>query len=104
MDAQILNFSLAGHSEAIVHGSCKLGVSPESVSDWAGFMRQHGIERVCCLLDSGQLSSCRPSLESQCAAHPGKAIVCMAPIDNYHLVEKALLHEEILPFLEESDA
>lgn len=103
MDARTMNFNPAGPGELIVHGSRKPNTSPEYVSAWVRFMRQQGIARVCCLLDTAQLQSYRPSLESQYTTHFGSANVCMAPITDYHLAERRLLHSQILPFLRESD-
>jgi protein-tyrosine phosphatase len=66
-------------------------------------MRRQGIARVCCLLDRSQLSSYRPSLDSQYARHFGDDNICMAPITDFHLAEPDLLRRTILPFLRESD-
>lgn len=98
-----MNFSPAGPGELIVHGSRKPDTSPEHVSAWVRFMRQQGIARVCCLLDTAQLQTYHPSLESQYTTHFGGANVCMAPITDYHLAERPLLHGRILSFLRGSD-
>ena len=104
MDARMMNFSPAGPGELIVHGSRKPDTSPDHVSAWVRFMQQQGIARVCCLLDTAQLRSYSPNLESQYTKHFGSGNVCMASIMDYHLVERRLLHDTILPFLRQSDA
>lgn len=103
MDARTLNFSAARPGERIVHGSRRPDSSPEHVSAWADFLRGRGIFRVCCLLDTWQLGAYSPGLESQYASQFGGTNVCMASVTDFHLAERALLHNTILPFLRDSD-
>lgn len=103
MNAQTVNFSAAGPTELIVYGSRKPEDTPGDVLSWVKFMRRQGITRVCCLLDAMQLRGYRPTLESQYMKHFGGANVCMAPITDYHLAERSVLHGRIIPFLRESE-
>jgi protein-tyrosine phosphatase len=97
------NFGPASQNERIVHGSQKPGFSQQAIEEWAQFMLDGGIKRVCCLLDPSQLRSYSSDLGSAYERHFGKGNICMAPITDYHLCEASALHGQILPFLRESD-
>jgi protein-tyrosine phosphatase len=64
-------------------------------------MRQQGIRRVCCLLES-QLTLYESDLLEAYRASFGKEKVCWAPIEDFQLVDEKLLTETILPFLGDS--
>ena len=97
------NFGPASQNERIVYGSQKPGFSQHAIEEWARFMLDQGIKRVCCLLDRSQLQSYSLDLGSTYERHFGKGNICMEPITDYHLCEARTLHGMILPFLRESD-
>ncbi len=49
-------FSAASERELIGFGSAKPGYSNQKVCEWIEFMKSRGIQRVCCLLPTGQLA------------------------------------------------
>jgi protein-tyrosine phosphatase len=64
-------------------------------------MVDQDIERVCCLLDGGQLSEYRNLLGTYADVF-GAERVTHAPIRDFSVVDRETLHKTILPFLDES--
>jgi protein-tyrosine phosphatase len=67
-------------------------------------MKEHGIQRVCCLLHQDQLAAYKEDLLVSYSREFGADNVCWAPIPDYHLCDVGLLKERILPFLKEADS
>jgi len=94
----------AAPDEEYVYGSCAPGwhsaaAQEPAVDDWVATVRKRGIERVCCLLAGGG----NGALDRYAEAF-GQERVRHAPVPDGHLVPRARLTEEILPFLTESRA
>lgn len=103
------NFGPAAPDEKIAYGAAMAGLihtSPipdEIVTKWMRAMNKHGIQRVCCLLPSPQLSNYQSNLLNQYGDFFGASNVCYAPIPDFHLSDAHTLLEIILPFLVFSD-
>lgn len=100
-------FAAAGPDEEIVHGACRprhptLAPPDDTVAAWLEFLREQGIERVCCLLDDAHLQEYEALLEEYRATF-GADCVCHAPIPDESTIDGETLHETVLPFLRESD-
>ncbi|MFC7134969.1 MULTISPECIES: protein-tyrosine phosphatase family protein [Salinibaculum] len=101
-------FAPAGPDEDIVYGACCPGwhtaASHEAaVAQWVSFMRDHGIERVCCLLPGDQLDAGGANVARYNEAF-GPDQVLHAPIPDHRLADPDVLREDIHPFLDEADA
>ena len=95
-------FAAASEHETIVYGCARPGYSDEKVLQWIEFMQSQSIKRVCCLLAQSQLNN-YSSLLDLYKKEFGLKQVCWAPIEDFNLVDKQLLIQEILPFLTEGD-
>lgn len=96
-------FAPAVADEKYVFGACAPGwhtAAPqqEAIDDWISYMRNHDIERVCCLLPGRQLDTDKANVLRYREAF-GEASVLHAPVPDHQLVPRERLHEEILPFL-----
>lgn len=94
----------AAPDEEYVYGSCAPGWhsvagQEPAVDDWIGTVRERGIERVCCLLAGDGGGALNRYVEAF-----GRERVCHTPVPDEHLVPRAELVGEILPFLTESRA
>jgi len=98
------HFGPAQSGERIAFGARMPDPSPASILEWADFMRAHGVTRVCCLLDAGQLAGFPVSLEAEYKKLFGATHVLMEPIADHHLCSRQALRENILPFLRAADA
>jgi protein-tyrosine phosphatase len=87
-------FRPASNRDNIVFGSERPGYN---VQAWITFMRSHGIERVCCLLEQN------PFADEYNKAF-GKENVRLAPIKDYHYSSYENLTQVIFPFLSDSYA
>jgi protein-tyrosine phosphatase len=101
-------FGPAAKDERIVYGAGRAGrrkdpVAPELVENWIGYMKEQGIERVCCLLDDEHLSLYDPDLLETLRQAFGEENVLHAPIPDVHVATPELLVGAILPFLEASE-
>jgi protein-tyrosine phosphatase len=101
------NFASAAPYETYVHGAERSGYSAQlvekaSIDEWIHFMRQNGIQRVCCLLDNDQLDYYTDNLIEIYRQAFGTHNVCHAPIPDYSLCPTELLNGTILPFLSHS--
>src|SRR5439155_23884020 len=81
----------------------KPGFSRREVLEWIRFVKQKGVKRVCCLLSPDQLRDFEDNLTATYAKHFGDEMVCMAPITDYHLVDRDTFENKILPFLKEAE-
>jgi protein-tyrosine phosphatase len=91
-------FAAASDHELIVFGAAKPGSSSKKIAQWLGFMQEHKIRRVCCLLPQTQLTP-YPDLLGIYQKTFGPGQVCWAPIADFQLVDRAMLTRQILPFL-----
>ena len=99
-------FAPAAPEETHVYGSCAPGWHSAAdhstaVDEWIRSMRDRGIERVCCLLSGPGLDDPDGNVGRYRRAF-GEGHVLHAPVADHHLVDLALLTDEILPFLRES--
>lgn len=94
----IYKFAAADNNEMIVFGAAKPGGSQQQVYDWINFMKQQGIQRVCCLLSDSQLARYENLLEIY-QSEFGMERVCWAPIEDFQLADLETLKNKILPFL-----
>jgi protein-tyrosine phosphatase len=96
------NFGAAAPEEEYVYGACRPahpgGAPGTTVDDWLAFVRERGIERVCCLLDEEHLRGYDDLLDRYGRAF-GARNVHHAPIGDYGLVDGAVFRNGILPFL-----
>jgi protein-tyrosine phosphatase len=102
-------FGPARCGESSVYGAQRPGYDSRSVDkpaihEWIDFVRGKGIRRVCCLLPSNQLAYYRVDLLGEYRATFGDPNVLHAPVEDFHLCDRTLLEQEILPFLIESDS
>ncbi|MEO0841411.1 MAG: dual specificity protein phosphatase family protein [Cyanobacteria bacterium J06643_5] len=95
-------FAPASENETIVYGSAKPKYSDEEVCQWIEFMQSQGIKRVCCLLTQKKLEKYSNLLELY-QKEFGLQKVCWAPIEDFNLIDKQLLIQNILPFLTEAN-
>jgi protein-tyrosine phosphatase len=93
------HFGPARIGERTAYGAQMPDESPAGILEWADFMRRHGVARVCCLLDAGQLAGFPVSLETEYKRLFGATSVLMEPIADHHLCSRQPLKENILPFL-----
>ncbi|MFB6303446.1 MAG: dual specificity protein phosphatase family protein [Haloferacaceae archaeon] len=101
-------FGPAAPDERIVHGACRPADGPpgtpnEDVDGWLSFVRDRGIERVCCLLTRRQLVR-YDDLIGAYEATFGPGAVRHAPVTDHRFVDLATLEEDIVPFLRDADA
>jgi hypothetical protein len=95
-------FYPASEKEPIVFGA---GCPPEDgVLEWVSHMKKHDISRVCCLLTQDQLYSYKKdqNLKEIYPHEFGESNVCWVPIEDFHLCDRRLFEDKILPFLKES--
>jgi protein-tyrosine phosphatase len=95
-------FAVASEHETIVHGSARPGYQDKQILQWIEFMQSQNIKRICCLLAPRQLDKYSNLLEIY-KKEFGLKQVCWAPIEDFNLVDKQLLIQEILPFLVEGN-
>jgi len=99
-------FAAASPEEEYVYGASCPGWHTttshgDAIDNWVTFMRERGIERVCCLLSGDQLSGTEANTDSYRSAF-GAENVRHVPIADHHLADPATLEERILPFITES--
>jgi protein-tyrosine phosphatase len=95
-------FAAATTNELIAFGSARPGYTDQQSMAWIEFMQKQGIQRVCCLLDAGQLGRYSDLLGCYRLAF-GIDQVCWAPIEDFDLVDRTVLQAQILPFLAQAD-
>jgi protein-tyrosine phosphatase len=84
--------------EPIVFGAARPGYRIEEIERWIKFMQTVKIEYVCCLLAPSQLKS-YPNLLEIYNQEFGIDRVCWTPIEDFQLVDREVLTQQILPFL-----
>ncbi len=97
-------FAPVAPDEEYVYGACCPGWHStaergDAVEEWIAFVRDRGIERVCCLLTGGQLDRSGAQIGRYRTAF-GDERVLHAPIPDHHLADLETLETAVLPFLE----
>ncbi|MFB6183501.1 MAG: dual specificity protein phosphatase family protein [Haloarculaceae archaeon] len=97
-------FAPAAPEAEYVFGACCPGWHTaanheRALDDWIAFVREQGIERVCCLLPGRQLDRYGGNVARYEAAF-GPENVRHAPIPDHHLAEESTLSTDVLPFLD----
>lgn len=107
-------FAPAAPDEDAVYGACSPGwhtaaSHDAALGDWVGFMRRQDVTRVCCLLPGAESDDAgRPGAESNGAGHTFERYrrafdaVLHAPVPDGRLVDRALLADDVLPFLDDA--
>jgi protein-tyrosine phosphatase len=90
-------FAAAWEHEETVFGSAKPRQSDKEVDRWIDFMQSQGIQQVCCLLPSSQLTGYPSNLIEVYRQQFSQ--VCWAPIEDFQLANCETLVRQILPFL-----
>ena len=98
------HFGPARDGERTAYGAQTPDASPAGILEWADFMREHRVTRVCCLLDAGQLAVFPVDLETEYKRLFGATFVLMEPIPDHHLCSQQALKGNILPFLSEAES
>jgi protein-tyrosine phosphatase len=93
-------FAAAREQENVIFGSAKPRHSEAAVDQWVAFMQNQGIQRVCCLLSSSQVADYSDLLMIY---RQKFRKVCWAPIEDFQLVNRDTLIQQILPFLAEAE-
>ncbi|MEG4535338.1 dual specificity protein phosphatase family protein [Microcoleus sp. D2_18a_D3] len=96
-------FAAASENELIVFGAARPGYRDAELARWIEFMQGHNIKQVCCLLDQTQLIRYSDLLGTYRKIF-GCDRVCWAPIADFELVDRDILIDRILPFLESADS
>lgn len=101
------NFRGASAKDKYVFGASRPGypstfqVTRVMILEWTNFMKTKGISRVCCLLDSNELSFYSDNLLYVYAEEFGEMNICYAPI-NQDLSKRNDLIKIVLNFLNQS--
>ena len=96
-------FAAASENELIVFGAARSGYRDAEVARWIEFMQGHNIKQVCCLLAQTQLIRYCDLLGTYRKIF-GCDRVCWAPIADFELVDRDILIDRILPFLESANS
>jgi protein-tyrosine phosphatase len=101
-------FGPPDENEHIVFGAQRPGhpdhtVPAPAVDEWIAFMKGQSISKVCCLLPESQLRYYEHLLGDYDSAF-GRSAVCFAPVEDWHLCDRATLTGKIIPFLKECDS
>jgi protein-tyrosine phosphatase len=96
-------FAPAAPDEEYVYGACCPGwhstaEQEEGIEEWIEFMRDRGIERVCCLLSGDQLDGTAANATRYREAF-GADKVRHVSVADHHLADETTLRNRILPFL-----
>lgn len=99
-------FAPAAPEEEYVYGACCPGWHStteygDAVDEWVDFMRERGIDRVCCLLSGDQLDSTDADARRYSGSF-GAENVRHVPIADHRLADASTLETEILPFLDDA--
>ena len=95
-------FAAASADESIVFGSARPGSNQKKVEEWIDFMQNQGIRRVCCLLSKTELNQYSDLLGIY-RQYFGRNSIYWAPIEDFRIVDRQVLIEQILPFLSSAD-
>ncbi|MBD1828934.1 dual specificity protein phosphatase family protein [Microcoleus vaginatus GB1-A2] len=96
-------FAAASENELIVFGAARPGYRDAEIARWIEFMQGHNIKQVCCLLAQTQLIRYTDLLGTYRKIF-GCDRVCWAPIADFELVDRDILIDRILPFLESANS
>ena len=96
-------FAAASENELIVFGAARPGYRDAEIAGWIEFMQGHNIKHVCCLLAQTQLIRYCDLLGTYRKIF-GCDRVCWAPIADFELVDRNILIDRILPFLESANS
>jgi hypothetical protein len=101
-------FGAATIDERIVFGARRPGfpvtrVSHEVLNRWIDFMQGQEIQKIVCLLPPKQLAYYAADLLGTYRNRFGVESVCWTPIEDFHLADRSVLIEQILPFLLSAD-
>ena len=96
-------FAPAAPEEAIVFGAARPGYKEEALMQWIAYVRQQGIQKICCLLPEAQCLRYTPHLLSAYYQEFGPDQVCWAPTEDFCVIESSVLTQTILPFLKTAD-
>jgi len=99
-------FAPAAPDGELVYGACCPGwhsaaSHDDALDDWVAFMRRHDIARVCCLLPGGESADSGNDVDRYRREFDA---VLRAPILDCQLADRALLADEVLPFLDDAVA
>jgi protein-tyrosine phosphatase len=95
-------FAAASEQEETIFGAARPGYSDAAMNRWVVFMQSQGIQNVCCLLPLAQLAGYSSDLIEIYRQSFNR--VCWAPIEDFQLVHREILVQEILPFLASAEA
>ena len=96
-------FAAASENELIVFGAARPGYRDAEIARWIEFMQGHNITQVCCLLAQTQLIRYSDLLGTYRKIF-GCDRVCWATIADFELVDRDILIDRILPFLESANS
>ncbi|MEG4085833.1 phosphatase domain-containing putative toxin [Microcoleus sp. POL10_C6] len=96
-------FAAASENEIIVFGAARPGYRDAEIARWIEFMQGHNIKQVCCLLAQTQLIRYTDLLGTYRKIF-GCDRVCWTPIADFELVDRDILIDRILPFLESANS
>ncbi len=91
-------FAPASKNDFIIFGAARPGYEHRQINEWLKFMKNQGIQRVCCLLSATQLRR-YPDLIDIYQQNFGSDRICWSPIEDFSLVDRTALLHQILPFL-----
>jgi hypothetical protein len=92
------NFAAASAEERIVFGAARPGYTDMQATQWIEFMQIQGIQKICCLLPESHLKRYANLLDVYRQSW-GNNSLYWAPIEDFCLVDSAVLFDRILPFL-----
>lgn len=96
-------FGPAAPDESHVYGACAPGwhsAAPyaRAVEEWISFVRDRGVDRVCCLVPGRELDAPDANVGLYRAAF-GRENVLHAPVPDHRLVDVETLRRDVLPFI-----
>jgi protein-tyrosine phosphatase len=97
MQKRLYRFGPAAPDEPIVFGAAGPGAQPEA---WLKFMQAQGMRRVCCLVPRSSSEMYAQTFGADGLRPTEGHRVCLAPIADFRVVDRALWHDVILPFLQ----
>jgi protein-tyrosine phosphatase len=92
-------FASANRQESIIFGAARPKYSETSVKQWIKFMQQQKISRVCCLLESKQLTRYPIDLLETYRQEFSAKYVLWQPIKDFQIPLAEILIDCIIPFL-----
>ncbi|MEN9870315.1 MAG: hypothetical protein RLZZ171_1303 [Cyanobacteriota bacterium] len=92
-------FAPATRQESIIFGAARPKYTQKSIAQWIKFMQQQEISRVCCLLESKQLTRYPIDLLETYRQEFAAKYVLWQPIKDFQLPPAKILIDRIIPFL-----